>query len=315
MVLVLNGFNVTLTLPGIAGILLSIGMAVDANVIVFARIREELAANKSVRAAIDAGYNKALSAIIDGNVTTLIAAAVLGLLGSGSVRGFAQTLAIGIILSMFTALFVTKWFMNIFYVLGLRDKKFYGVGRKRKTIAFVEKRKIFFNYSLDFVGGTSTNVTFDKDYSLKELDEQVVPVFEGVTGDANVQVQKVAGSNSVIFKTRTLNVSEREDLNKKLESSFGVSEDKITAETISSTVSGEMKKDALEAVIVALALMLLCSDAAVYLVPVQGYAFRRVGSSGARTRCPCSSHGLRGASNQRRLNLYCLHADDCRLLD
>ena len=79
MVLVLNGFNVTLTLPGIAGILLSIGMAVDANVIVFARIREELAANKSVRAAIDAGYNKALSAIIDGNVTTLIAAAVLGL--------------------------------------------------------------------------------------------------------------------------------------------------------------------------------------------------------------------------------------------
>ncbi len=148
MVLVLNGFNVTLTLPGIAGILLSIGMAVDANVIVFARIREELAANKSVRAAIDAGYNKALSAIIDGNVTTLIAAAVLGLLGSGSVRGFAQTLAIGIILSMFTALFVTKWFMNIFYVLGLRDKKFYGVGRKRKTIAFVEKRKIFFAVSL-----------------------------------------------------------------------------------------------------------------------------------------------------------------------
>ena len=266
MVLVLNGFNVTLTLPGIAGILLSIGMAVDANVIVFARIREELAANKSVRAAIDAGYNKALSAIIDGNVTTLIAAAVLGLLGSGSVRGFAQTLAIGIILSMFTALFVTKWFMNIFYVLGLRDKKLYGVGRKRKTIAFVEKRKIFFavsllcivtgwvtmgvnhakgigalNYSLDFVGGTSTNVTFDKDYSLKELDEQVVPVFEGVTGDANVQVQKVAGGNSVIFKTRTLDVSEREDLNQKLKSGFGVSEDKITAETISSTVSGEMK--------------------------------------------------------------------------
>ena len=257
-------------------------MAVDANVIVFARIREELAANKSVRAAIDAGYNKALSAIIDGNVTTLIAAAVLGLLGSGSVRGFAQTLAIGIILSMFTALFVTKWFMNIFYVLGLRDKKLYGVGRKRKTIAFVEKRKIFFavsllcivtgwvtmgvnhangigalNYSLDFVGGTSTNVTFDKDYSLKELDEQVVPVFEGVTGDANVQVQKVAGGNSVIFKTRTLDVSEREDLNQKLKSGFGVSEDKITAETISSTVSGEMKKDALEAVIVALALMLL----------------------------------------------------------
>lgn len=282
LVLVLVGFDVTLTLPGIAGILLSIGMAVDANVIVFARIREELGSGKSVRQAVDAGYSKALSAIIDGNVTTLIAAAVLGILGSGSVKGFAQTLAIGIILSMFTALFVTKWYMNCFYNLFAQDKKWYGVGKKKKPVHFVEHRRIFFavsicaivlgwavmgvnahrgigalNYSLDFVGGTSTTVTFDKSYTLDELDEQVVPVFESVTGDANVQVQKVAGGNSVVFKTRTLTVDERETLNKDLEDQFGVSEDNITAETISATVSDEMKNDCIRAVIVALILMLI----------------------------------------------------------
>ncbi len=282
LVLVLVGFDVTLTLPGIAGILLSIGMAVDANVIVFARIREELGNGKSVRQAVDAGYSKALSAIIDGNVTTLIAAVVLGVLGSGSVKGFAQTLAIGIILSMFTALFVTKWYMNCFYNLFAQDKKWYGVGKKKKPVHFVEHRRIFFaisicaivlgwavmgvnahrgigalNYSLDFVGGTSTTVTFDKSYTLDELDEQVVPVFESVTGDANVQVQKVAGGNSVVFKTRTLTVDERETLNKDLEDQFGVSEDNITAETISATVSDEMKNDCIRAVIVALILMLI----------------------------------------------------------
>ncbi|MEE0376749.1 MAG: protein translocase subunit SecD, partial [Lachnospiraceae bacterium] len=103
VVLCLNMFEITLTLPGIAGIILSIGMAVDANVIIFARIREEIASGKTVRSAIDVGFKKALSAIVDGNVTTLIAALVLGLKGSGTVKGFAQTLALGIVLSMFTA--------------------------------------------------------------------------------------------------------------------------------------------------------------------------------------------------------------------
>ena len=282
MVVLLNGFDVTLTLPGIAGILLSIGMAVDANVIIFARIREELAENKSVRAAIDTGYQKALSAIIDGNVTTLIAAAVLGLRGSGSVKGFAQTLALGIVLSMFTALFITKWLMNCFYTLFAKDKKWYGVGKKRALIDFLGKKKLFFtcsiavvalgfvlmavnaargvgalNYSLDFVGGTSTNVAFDTDYSLEDLDAQAVPLFEKVTGDANVQVQKVAGTNEVIFKTRTLNVSEREQLANSLTDAFGIKEESITAETISSTISSEMKRDALVAVVLALILMLV----------------------------------------------------------
>ena len=95
--MILNAFNVTLTLPGIAGIVLSIGMAVDANVIIFARVREEMARGKSIKNALKAGFQKAMSAIIDGNVTTLIAAAVLWFMGSGTVKGFAQTLAIGIV--------------------------------------------------------------------------------------------------------------------------------------------------------------------------------------------------------------------------
>ena len=143
----------TLTLSGIAGIILSIGMAVDANVIVFARIREELATGKTVKSAMQIGYDKALSAIIDGNVTTLIAAAVLWLLGPGTVKGFAQTLALGIVLSMFTALVVTKYIMKAFYALGLKDPKWYGVGKEHKTVNFLGKKGIFFGLSLAVIAG------------------------------------------------------------------------------------------------------------------------------------------------------------------
>ena len=108
MLVMLNAFDITLTLPGIAGIILSIGMAVDANVIIYARIKEEIAAGSNVKTAICTGYQKAFSAIIDGNITTLIAAIVLGLKGSGSVKGFASTLALGIVLSMFTALVISS---------------------------------------------------------------------------------------------------------------------------------------------------------------------------------------------------------------
>ena len=122
----LNAFDITLTLPGIAGIILGIGMAVDANVIIYARIREEIAAGKSVKSAIDIGFKKALSAILDGNITTLIAAIVLGIMGTGSVKGFAYTLAMSIILSMFSALVISRYLAKAFYALGFQDVKYYG---------------------------------------------------------------------------------------------------------------------------------------------------------------------------------------------
>ena len=283
VLVLLNAFDVTLTLPGIAGIILGIGMAVDANVIIFARVKEELSADKSVRTALNAGFKKALSAIVDGNITTLIAAAVLWVLGSGSVKGFAQTLALGIVVSMFTALVITRVLIYSFYAVGLRSQKLYGRSLKdREPVNFLGKRKVFFgisvtlviagfvfmgvnsargvgamNYSLEFKGGTSTNITFAEDYTLEEIDEKIVPVIEDTTGDNNVQVQKVAGTSQVIFKTQTLDLEKREAFNKVMIDSFGVNEDEITAENISSTVSSEMRQDAVVAVIVATICMLL----------------------------------------------------------
>lgn len=281
VVLLLNGFDMTLTLSGIAGIILSIGMAVDANVIVFARIREELATGKTVKSAMQIGYDKALSAIIDGNVTTLIAAAVLWLLGPGTVKGFAQTLALGIVLSMFTALVVTKYIMKAFYALGLKDPKWYGVGKEHKTVNFLGKKGIFFglslavilagfitmgvykmntgdalNYSLEFKGGTATTVTFDKSYTLEEINSEMVPLIESTTGSA-VQIQTVQGSNEVIFKTVSLDVDQRQALNQMFVDNFGVDETLITSETISSTISNEMKSDTILAVAVAIICMLI----------------------------------------------------------
>lgn len=282
VVILLDAFEITLTLPGIAGIILSIGMAVDANVIIFARIREELATGKTVQSAIKLGFSKALSAILDGNITTLIAALVLGLRGSGTIKGFAQTLALGIILSMFTALFVTKFLLNALYALGIQSVKAYGVAKERKNIDFLGKRKIFFavsaavilagfvvmgvnqasgksalNYSLEFMGGTSTTVTLNEDMTIEEIDAQIIPLIEEITGDGNVQTTKVAGSNEIIIKTRTLDVEEREEFANVMVTNFGVAEESITAETISATVSSEMKSDAIIAILTATICMLI----------------------------------------------------------
>lgn len=282
ILILLAAFEVTLTLPGIAGIILSIGMAVDANVIIFTRIKEEIGLGKTVKSAIKTGFAKALSAIVDGNVTTLIAAAVLYWRGSGTVKGFATTLAIGIVLSMFTALFVTRFALNTLYELGFTDKKYYGVRKEKKPINFLGKRMICFaisvvviaagfvgmginkgsiggafNYGLDFKGGTSTSVTFNEDMSLDRISSEVVPVVEEITKSSDTQTQKVAGTTEVIIKTRALNVEERQALDAALAEKFGVDESKIVAESISGAISAEMKSDAIVATIIATICMLL----------------------------------------------------------
>lgn len=280
--ILLKAFSVTLTLPGIAGIILSIGMAVDANVIIFTRIKEEIGVGKTVKSAIKTGFSKALSAIIDGNVTTLIAAVVLFWRGSGTVKGFASTLAIGILLSMFTALFVTKGALYALYALGFQDPKFYGTKKDKKTVNFLGRKNICFvisivailagfvmmgvnssstgnalNYSMEFKGGTSTNVTFNEDMSLEDISSKVVPVVAEVTGDPEVQTQKVAGTNEVIIKTKTLSVEQRQALDDAMVEQFGVEAEKITAESISGAFSKEMKQDAMVAVVIATICMLI----------------------------------------------------------
>ncbi len=278
----LNAFDLTLTLPGIAGIILSIGMAVDANVIIFSRLQEELANGTSVRGAITQSFRKAMSAILDGNITTLIAAAVLGALGTGTIKGFAMTLALGVALSMFTALVITRLLVLAAYDLGITDPKLWARPKKLTHFDFIKnwlkylcvaaailiigfgtmifhsaKGSRALNFSLEFLGGTSTTVGFNDSFTLAELDEKVKPVVSEVTGDAAVSFQQVVNSNEVIIKTRTLAAEERTKMANRIMEEFGVEEASITAESISATVGKEMRRSAIQAVILAVVLMLL----------------------------------------------------------
>ena len=256
-------------------------MAVDANVIIISRIREEIANGKSVLTSIKEGYKKALSAIIDGNVTTFIAALVLMWLGSGTVKGFAYTLMISLVVSMFTALVVSRFLNLALYAVGCRNEKLYGRAKVRRTIDFMKHRVVFFaisivvivagfvgmigysasgnkalNYSLEFVGGTSISANFGKDYTVEQVEADIVPEVASVINDNAIQASTVSGSNVVTIKTKTLTLDERESVNKMLVDKFGVDKSTIETQSIGSTISGEMRKNAVMAVIVACIFML-----------------------------------------------------------
>lgn len=282
MLLCLNGFNASLTLPGLAGIVLSVGMAVDANVIIFTRIKEELGKGASVKSAIDAGFNKALSAILDGNITTLIAAVVLYIMGIGSIKGFALTLGIGIALSMFTALFVTKHLLKAAFTLGLQNPKLYGSKKEPKVRGYVKFSKFAYtisiiaiaaglialpvfkgktgstlNYSLEFTGGTSMTVDFEEKYDLAKAESDILPVIAKAANisEADVQVQNVQNSNEIVFKTSELSNDQREAVQTALEDNFKIKE--FNMENISSTISSEMQRNAIVSVLIATVLMLI----------------------------------------------------------
>ncbi len=280
VLLMLLAFDVTLTLPGIAGIILSVGMAVDANVIIFTRIKEEIATGKTVRSSIKIGYHKALSAIIDGNVTTLIAAVVLYFLGSGVIKGFATTLAIGILVSMFTSLVITWLIMQTFFNLGATKTKYYGKAKPAKRIDFLRHWKKYLcisgamillcvamlfvnkgsignilNYGLDFVGGTSVQITFEGELPTNGEMES----FVSETIGESVTVSEVKGENALILKTKAV-LDDEGNLQKMKEAfrkQYGVAEDAIETETISGSVSERMKTDAIMAVLIATVCMLL----------------------------------------------------------
>ena len=281
-ILLIQLAEITLTLPGIAGIILGIGMAVDANVIIYARIKEEIAFGKTVSLSIKEGYKKALSAILDGNVTTFIAAFVLMALGSGTVKGFAYTLMISIVMSMFTALVVSRYLMQALYAVGFKNEKFYGRAKELKTIDFMKRRGLWFgisaavivagiagmlyfgtttgkvlNYGIEFAGGTSTTADFGREYTIEEIEDEIIPYISQVTKDAAVQAVTVDESTEIVLKTRTLSLEEREALNAMLVETFGVDESTISSQSISSTVSNEMRQDALIAVVVACIAMLI----------------------------------------------------------
>ena len=219
---------------------------------------------------------------MDGNVTTIIAAFVIMILGTGTIKGFAINLAIGVVLSMFTALVVSKLLVRAVFSLGLTDRKKWGRTKKDRNYRFVRNMPKFLvlaglvlalgigsmvmhsskgeralNYSLDFIGGTATTVEFPEDYSLEQLDAKVKPVVEKITGDSNVLMQKVVSSNQVIIKTRTLSQDERVSMADALEENFDVKDGNITTESISAAIGKEIRNNAIMAVAIAVALMLL----------------------------------------------------------
>lgn len=283
MVFLISAFKITLTLEGIAGIILSIGMAIDANIIIYTRIKEEIGKDRSIKSAIQDGFKKAFSAILDGNVTTLLAALVLWAIASGSMKGFAQMLVLGIILSMFTALTVTRLLMISFYNLGFDKKSLYGEIKPRtKIIDFLKYKFVFIgisvvciiagiitmfaysksegnalNYNLEFSGGTLTTVTLPTDMSLQDIDNNIKPKISKVINDNDIRAQKVKDTNTVVFKTKNLTLDERTKLEDTFVNEFKVNKENITAENISSTISGEMRQKAIMSGVVAGILMLV----------------------------------------------------------
>ena len=280
----LNGFDLTLTLSGIAGVILSIGMAVDANIIINTRIKEEIAAGKSIESAIDIGFKKASSAVIDGNVTTFIAAIVLMILTSGTIKGFAQTLAIGTVLSIFTALVVSRFFVKTMYNMGLDKQNMYGVQKERKPFHIIEKRVISFaviavivvvavvglfanksgningrnrtlNYSIEFEGGINITANFDKKYTTDEFNDTILPVIQEISGDAEAIANEVVGSNEFSVKVKQVDPSVINEIKDKLISDYGVTD--FDYSEVGSTLSSEMRKNAIISVVVALIFMLL----------------------------------------------------------
>ena len=268
-------FNVVLTLPGIAALILSIGMAVDANVIIFARIKEEICAGKSIRVAVDAGFKNALSTVLDAQITTLIAAVVLYEVGTTSVKGFALTLMIGIIISIFTAVVITQLFISLLANSPRFAKnKYFGVNEDgtpkqmlNKTFSFIKHRKIFYivsvsiivigllwsvilgmNYGIDFTGGTTIQVDLGKQVAIEdvektlkdyELDPQII-----YAGEGNTQV--------VIKTIKSLDNAGRNEVINTLEQAYGITEDDVLAsEQFGPSVGDELKLNALKAVIIA----------------------------------------------------------------
>ena len=280
--LCINLLDATLTLPGIAGIILSIGMAVDANIVIFARINEELKAGRGIRAAVDSGFKKALSAIVDGNVTTLIAAGVLWFWGSGTATGFALTLALGIVLSMFTALVLSRILLKATVEI-LPEKKglyqFLQFKKREHSWKIVEKAKLWFtipavvlviglgfflfkgmNLDIDFAGGTMLQIDMEKEYDNRELTDLV----KEVSGDTNPMIQGISGANQehhVSIKVKELTTEQIDSLYQAVAEKFGLdTENKanlISQSTISPTVSGEMQTKAVTATLVAALLTLL----------------------------------------------------------
>ena len=275
------GMGVVLTLPGIAALILSIGMAVDANVIIFARIKEEIAAGKSIRVAVDAGFKNALTTVLDAQITTLIAAVVLFEVGTTSVKGFALTLMIGIVFSIFTAVVVTQLFISLLASSKkFAENKYFGVNEDgspkqllNKTFSFIKHRKVYYivsvsiiviglvfmmiggmNYGIDFTGGTNIQVEMGKQVDIADVEDAL----KDYDLDPTI-IYAGEGNTQIVIKTiKSLENAERAEIIETLGAEFGVTQDDVLAsEQFGPSVGDELKANAVKAVIIAAIGMLI----------------------------------------------------------
>lgn len=282
--LIFSLIRVNLSLPGIAGIILSIGMAVDANVVIFERIKEELRAGKTVKSAIDSGFKRAFTAILDSNVTTLIAAAVLFFLGTGTIVGFATTLGIGVIVSMFTALTVTHFLLNCMVDFHIRSPKAYGLNDHalRPRFAVIKKFKVFggisillvvtglvslillpfgqnfFNLSIDFAGGTEMEFAMHQKVD-QNLQTEIGDLFEEVTGVEASSVTSSGDANeNVLIRSTSIDSEKREAVIEKMTETYGLADTDIyNNNDVSASVGSDLQRAAFLCAIVAIVLMLI----------------------------------------------------------
>ena len=285
---VLSGFHATLTLPGIAGIILTIGMAVDANVLIFERIREELRSGKTLRAAVDSGYSNALSAIIDANLTTLMVGIVLYQFGTGPIRGFALTLCIGIISSLFTAFFVTRSVFDLI-TRGSRVRSL-SLGPVRvlsnSRIPFLSRYKHAFATSavvlgvglvsvlginglplgIDFAGGTLLEVHFEPAVEVKDIRAKMdaVPVDDRVLDLSSSEIKEFGSPNDILIRIveSETGTDVADGIKQVLKSGFGSHipnelEWIRRQEKVGPKIGSELSGAAVNAVLVALVLILI----------------------------------------------------------
>ncbi len=265
-------FDATLTLPGIAGIVISFGMAVDANVIIFERIKEELANQKSIRASVSAGFKRAMSTVVDSNTTTFIAALILFYFGSGPIKGFAVTLMLGIVASMITAVIITRYLLML-SVSVINKPAFYGVKeRSEKTFDLLKNYKLFFaisgavilvglgvfaikqfNYGIDFTGGTMIQIDLHQTVDRTQAADDIAAL------GLNPQIVHAGADNQqIVVKTiEKLDTARRYEVFEIYKNKYGLQDsDLISSEQISASVSNDIKVSAFVSVLLASLLML-----------------------------------------------------------
>ncbi|MBQ3321303.1 MAG: protein translocase subunit SecD [Firmicutes bacterium] len=285
VVLILNimaSMGTVLTLPGIAGIIISIGMAVDANVVIFSRIREEITLGRTVRVATETGSKRAMTTVIDSQVTTLIAAVILYEIGTSAVKGFAYTFMVGIIVSIFTAVFITQLYVKLMASSDRFAKKsLFGVKDNNtatfhisKTIGFMNKRKIFYcisagiliiglgfgvirglNYGIDFTGGTMIQLDMGKQVKIAQVDDAIKQF------DLDPQIIYAGSDNDqiVIRTIESLNKADRAEVIKAINNEFGIKGDDniVTQEYFGPSVGKELRNNAILAIIIAAICMMI----------------------------------------------------------